>query len=446
MGIYDSQSQRPFYMAAPRSYPFKPVADAGNLPKSIKLQMGKREKEVPVAYLDKIIAVPGHWVNPDDGAKHDITPERLKGWAENFTKMQADGIRVHVPSDHSERARDNRGFIVSMALVPDASQYDADAGPGLLARHQMIGEDAALEALRNDTSIAYDPNYIGTNGKFYGDCIVHNALTPVPVSTGLSSFKQAASRAYAAPGQWLIQSPAFQHRSDSMNYSIPCSEEHMAKLRKWLPGGDQLTPEDVMARITQQLHTMGQSDDADAGDGAQTMSRQQIHEKAAVNRKAIKDEATRLKNDLETANTALAAERGKVSEMSRQIVQAPPADALAPLIDGATAAFEGTAKGGICPAVRKKLMSLLVRADDGKINSFAMSRQANPAGDKPLAMAVAAALSENVIVKSGEESGFQAADRNIPGDDPESSNRKEMARKTLNKYLRSDKEENGDDK
>lgn len=134
----------------------------------------------PVQRFRKELIRVGSWVHPDTGQDIEVTPERIDHWVAQFARMKADGVKVPVPSDHSNAAKDQRGWVVEMFR-------EGDSLIGLL---EVTGQDAILEAARNDVSVQIlDLTQTTAGGlKEYPDAIGHVALTPVPVITGMKGM------------------------------------------------------------------------------------------------------------------------------------------------------------------------------------------------------------------------------------------------------------------
>jgi hypothetical protein len=91
------------------------------------------------------------------------------------------------------------------------------------------------------------------------------------------------------------------------------------------------------------------------------------------------------------------------------------------MTESTTAKFDAAvASGSLSPAARDRLVATLVRGGDGKANVIALSRSANPGGDRCLAMAVAEILLDNEPIQLGETTGLQAMPRQILGEETSS--------------------------
>jgi len=132
-------------------------------------------------YKKEIIKI-GHYVDSNDNT-FDVDMKTLKHWAAQYALMSNNGVKVPIPLDHSFDADQNRGWVTNM-YVEDNSLY---------AELEMIGEDAAIEAERNDVSI-YSPKKLKDgHGNTYRQPITHVALTSYPLVQGLKEMEVMAS-------------------------------------------------------------------------------------------------------------------------------------------------------------------------------------------------------------------------------------------------------------
>lgn len=362
-----------------------------------------RPREVsgqPASYFWKELIKTGEYVNEPRKFELSVPDDRIKGWAKTGKAMLAAGVRIPIVCDHSEKARDAVGNVID---------FKADAS-GLLSLCQFIGPDAPLLAARNDVSVGIREKFIDGSGRDWGDAITHVALTPVPVVGGLDPFI-AASRSDDSDPVLLKLKAASRVAADDVPASIPAttpnsggtamyqcslSPEQLEKFKKLVPGGDTLTPETLHEKL---LHAMSQSETQ------RLMS---------------------LNTDLTT----------QVREMSAKMPKPMDPDAEALVIDSAKVKFDSlAARGAITPAVKDKLLSLLV-TDGTKNNTIALSRSSNPQGDKPLAFAIADALVDNKPVAPGTATGLQTLSRSVPDEgEADAEKRKKDAQDMLNKHL-----------
>jgi hypothetical protein len=150
--------------------------------------------------------------------------------------MARNGVRVHIPADHSDAAADNRGYVLAMRRVGDR----------LMALCQFIGADAVRDASRNQVSIGVAPTFVDGKERIYHDAIVHVALTPVPVVPGQGAFF------------------SIQRRADMAHTMLPCSEETLASLHELVPGLREIPEDQKLDHVLQHVQsTAGNSDQAD---------------------------------------------------------------------------------------------------------------------------------------------------------------------------------------
>lgn len=199
-----------YYLSTSADADLKPAVTLGQgYPTHLKLKVGGEEKEVPVAYFWKDSIQAGQYVHPGTQQKLSVDAARIDGWVDKFHQMRAAGIEIPTPIDHSDKAKDNLGFVV------DAKR----TGDRLSLLHQVIGEDAAMTALRNRCSLCIEPDYVDERGKSWGDAFTHSAFTPVPVVSGMGSFVP-----FAASRDRQSETPIFYLSADSggpeMDYKI----------------------------------------------------------------------------------------------------------------------------------------------------------------------------------------------------------------------------------
>jgi len=135
-------------------------------------------------YVKDLIRV-GSWYLPSQGRAFDVTPKDLSRWVATFAQMRSNGVRVHVPSGHTDDADKNRGWVTDMWVQGDV----------LMARIELIGDDAIAAGPRNEVSIYVPQSLTDGKGNTYDQPIAHVALTPVPVISGQGGWVPiAASR------------------------------------------------------------------------------------------------------------------------------------------------------------------------------------------------------------------------------------------------------------
>lgn len=161
-----------------------------NWPTHRTLRVGSEDKSYPITYLDKDVIEEGQYVHPRTGRVVHATRAQIKDWVSKFNQMSASGaLEPGVPVDHSLNSRDNLGFVKAARAVEFTNPNNPNEKRlRLRLTHAVIGEDAALIALRNRASLGIDPDYTDGRGKKWGSVIVHSAITPDPVVAGMGEF------------------------------------------------------------------------------------------------------------------------------------------------------------------------------------------------------------------------------------------------------------------
>jgi len=131
----------------------------------------------------------GDFVHPTDKLKFKITPQLREHWADTFDRMKANGVRVPLPAGHSTNADNNRGWITEMF----------NEGDRLVGVCEVSGDAKEADRLvaSNDVSIFVPQAFEDGAGNRYQRPIVHVALTPHPVITGLGEFVPLAASIYS---------------------------------------------------------------------------------------------------------------------------------------------------------------------------------------------------------------------------------------------------------
>jgi hypothetical protein len=312
----------------------------------------------PCVYLWKDVIRAGRYRHPALRLSIRVDQARLDHWARTFQRMSANGVRVHIPADHSDAAADNRGYVLRLKRVGDR----------LMALCQFIGADAVRDAARNQVSIGVAPTFIDGKGRVYRDAIVHVALTPVPVVPGQGSFFAAetfsATTSGAAPAGVLTLAAAQIHRSKPMAQTLlPCSEETLSALHNLVPGLSDVPDEQKLEKILQFIQSAAAETEPEAANLSLTAP------DPAVSRALL--EAVRVKRDL------------------------------------------CVSRGALTPAVADVLLARLAPGDQ----LIGLSRV--DGADATLALSIFSALAENRPIPIGERTGSQARalPRAVPGED-----------------------------
>ncbi|MDP9175552.1 MAG: hypothetical protein M3O30_17050 [Planctomycetota bacterium] len=358
----------PFHLHAtttPTSAVDAPVAPTDHLPSQIAGQ--------PAAYFWKEMIHTGAYTHPTRGYSLAVDQARLQLWAQTGEKMLARGVPIPINCDHSDRARDVVGYVKQFRLE----------GNRLKALCQFIGTEAALIAARNLVSVGIDPNFTDGQARQWGEAIVHLALTPVPVVPDQGQFI-AASR--EGESELLILSSADDPQPETLLMKIPCTDNQWQTLQGLLPDASTLRHENCIDRVIEHLQRPP----------------------------AITTEPEKPAEDV---HAELNTTRQKLLELSAQFPAPLSDEAQSILIEAATERFNtAVTKGGLSPAARDRLVATLIRNDQGRINTLALSRAGNLQGDRALALTIADILNDNHPQTPGETTSLQALTRQIPGE------------------------------
>lgn len=115
--------------------------------------------------------------------KFSVVSDVLDHWVTETTRYMENGNQVPIPLDHVDSAENNRGWV----------QKVYREGDSLYADMEFIGEDAILQAGRNQVSLQSPPTYTDGKGVKYTYPITHISLTPRPVIPGLKEFETIAA-------------------------------------------------------------------------------------------------------------------------------------------------------------------------------------------------------------------------------------------------------------
>jgi hypothetical protein len=350
----------------------------------------------PCVYLWKDVIRVGRYRHPGRGFAIHVDRKRLDHWARNFSRMNANGVRVHIPADHSDAAADNRGYVLRLKRVGDR----------LMALCQFIGADAARDASRNEVSIGVAPTFIDGKGRTYRDAIVHVALTPVPVVPGQGRFMaaetfsapvaDATAAAGAAPagvlslaqGKPYAAAANFTRRANMAQIMLPCSEETLSALHDAVPGLSDVPDEGKLDQILQYIQSA-------AADSDQANLR------------------------LAEANNKLSMRDKRIEELSLAMAAPAPDPAVGRALLEAVKAKRDlcVSRGALTPVVADALLAHL--APDNQL--IGLSRANGGGVDATLALSIFSALADNRPIASGERTGPQgralhALGRSVPGE------------------------------
>lgn len=359
-----NQPTIPFKLHASALSPDAAVTPDGDLPAEVAGQ--------PASYFWKDMIHAGNYVHPTGNFSLAVDRQRLGNWSDTGRQMLAAGVAIPINCDHSDAARDVVGYVKEFKLDDDR----------LLGLCQFIGDDAALTAARNLVSVGIDPDFTDGQARQWGEAIVHLALTPVPVVPDQDQFVEATSDE-ESPDLVLVDETSDQSE-DEPDLALVCTAEQLETLRGLI--GDDVDAENGVSRIIQSLRSPDESDSPE-------------------------DKSEELQAELASA-------REQILQLSSRLPPVMAQEAQAALVDSATAKFdEAVSRGSLSPAARDRLVATLVKNGEGRANVIALSRTANAAGDRCLALAVAEILLDNGTIELGERTGLQAMSRQIAGDD-----------------------------
>lgn len=248
-------------------------------PTKISVKVGDETKEIPVSYFEKEVLEVGEYEHPTTGEAFAIDAPMIDHLVDKFNQMRAQGIEIHCPVDHSDKAEDNRGFV--MKLRRD--------GGKLSFTSQVFGDDGALTAVRNRCSAQITPNFRDEKGRNWGPAIEHIAFTPIPVITGQGSFVPIA----ASRGEQAVTKTLY------LSASKGSPDMDITKLREAIGAAKEITDQDVIAQAVAKL-----------GEGKTAAETLQLSRTKIDSFDAIKQRA-------ETAETERDAAKAKVLELSK---------------------------------------------------------------------------------------------------------------------------------
>lgn len=368
-------------------------------PTEIKLKVGDADKSVPVTYLDKDLIEEGQYVHPKTGRAVNASRAQLKDWVDKFHRMAGEGIEFGIPADHRMKAADNLGY------VKDAKLVDVGGKTRLRLTHALIGEDAAMLAVKNRASLGIDPDYIDAKGRKWGSAIIHSSITPDPVIFGMGSFTPTfLSRGQEREAQMLFLSAQETPHSTVtiFNHSLPPgkikpfpfttperSNAMTPELRKRLEvlaGVAEGTPDDVL------LSRVADEAEKQQADMTEFASQITLSREAAATAERERDEAKgqliTLSREAPEPNTEVLYERSlRVSDRLDSLVGA------------------GYTRPGV-----DKLKSILLGNADAP-NVIALSRDAGTTTDCLAAQIADWATENRPAPKTGSQTGVQLLSR-----------------------------------
>lgn len=334
---------------------FKAIEPPAGLPTIKKAKSGDSEISMPVTYMSKDVISVGDHVNTETGEHTPVDKERIDNWVRNFETMIADGLDIRANVDHSEDSKDDLGPIVKAYRQGDK----------MYMVHAFVGEDAAKTAMRvGRSSVGIHRKFTGPNGKFYGDSIIHNAITPIPVVPGQGDFVPLSASRGAG------KAPLFTLAAPLRSTAMPLTQEQQTKIRE-LGAGDDITEDKVVGFLLAKI-------DLNAGDVRQNLSR-----------------ATSAETELKDLRAKLNTKESEIQELSRKAqVDTIPQSVLGLMARAVRSEKEkAVTTGGVTPAIADELELLMIGSKDAP-NVTLLSRNA-PGTSDPFALAIFSCLSRN---------------------------------------------------
>lgn len=111
----------------------------------------------------------------------------LDHWVATFKKMQAEGIDVPVPLEHTADPEKNRGKVIKLTK----EQNPHREGPSLYAYIQFRDAESEKMAASSQVSLYSPPEFVSGKDTKYVRPIRHVALTDYPLIPGLANFEKA---------------------------------------------------------------------------------------------------------------------------------------------------------------------------------------------------------------------------------------------------------------
>ena len=158
--------------------------------------------------FEKMIVSAGTYLVGEEGGGRRVevlTPERLKHWATQFSRMKQNGLAVPGPWKHAkeampvmmgnngtvERSDLNAGFWDEMVVRRNEQGVDTLWGiieaPG--DPNDLNTNAGKIGKVVKETSIYARPEFVDGKGNVYKDAIMHAALVTHPIEPGQSNFK-----------------------------------------------------------------------------------------------------------------------------------------------------------------------------------------------------------------------------------------------------------------
>ena len=137
------------------------------------LTAGQRSR----AFRKELIRV-GEYTKDSEGLTIQVTRDDLEHWAIQFSSMKTNGVKVPIPSTHTEDPEANNGWL-------DEVWVEGDSLYGVIT---LVGDKSIEMAGKVDVSIFCPPSFVDGKGNKYSRPITHVALCTNPVVPGLSDW------------------------------------------------------------------------------------------------------------------------------------------------------------------------------------------------------------------------------------------------------------------
>jgi len=132
----------------------------------------------PTQKFTKDLIRTGQFYKSSTDQSFTITQDNLNGFAAEFAKMKAAGIKIPVPEGHTNAPSANRGYVEDMFVDGDTLHMTCE----------LIGEDAIKLAGRAQVSIYAVPEHVDDKRNVYRNVIEHVAIVTDPVISGQGGF------------------------------------------------------------------------------------------------------------------------------------------------------------------------------------------------------------------------------------------------------------------
>lgn len=139
--------------------------------------------DVPTQMFRKEIIREGTYHKDADGVTFTVDGRTLAHWADTFALMRENGVKVPLPTTHTNDPKANQGWVHDMFVE----------GPSLIMLAELVGSDGIRMSKTTDVSIFCPPELVDGKGNKYSRPITHVALCTDPVVTGLGGWEAIAA-------------------------------------------------------------------------------------------------------------------------------------------------------------------------------------------------------------------------------------------------------------